>query len=109
MDMASIHNLYKTTPIGTPETHKTPDVPVPPVEEDRSFEAIFDAAKNMLTETSDLQNNAHTELIKFALGDAENPHDLMIAEQKAALALQYTVAVRDRFVQSYQTIMNMQI
>jgi flagellar hook-basal body complex protein FliE len=33
----------------------------------------------------------------------------MIAEQKAALALQYTVAVRDRFVQSYQTIMNMQI
>jgi flagellar hook-basal body complex protein FliE len=33
----------------------------------------------------------------------------MIAERKAQVALNYTVAVRDRFLQSYQTIMNMQI
>ncbi len=105
MDVSQIGNLYKTTPIGTPGAPSIPQLP----EDSRDFATVFDAAKNMITETNDLQNNAHAELIKFALGESDNPHDLMIAEQKAALALQYTVAVRDRFVQSYQTIMNMQI
>ena len=105
MDVSKINNLYKTTPVGTPGTPSIPQVDG----DGRDFTAVFDAAKNMITETNDLQVNAHTELIKFALGESDNPHDLMIAEQKAAIALQYTVAVRDRFVQSYQTIMNMQI
>ena len=105
MDVASIHNLYKTTPIGTPGAPSIPQVN----DNTQDFATVFDAAKNMITETNDLQNNAHSELIKFALGESDNPHDLMIAEQKAALALSYTVAVRDKFIQSYQTIMNMQI
>ncbi len=105
MDVSAIGNLYKTTPVGTPGTPAIPQIP----DSSRDFSKVFEAAKNMLSETNELQNNAHQEVIKFALGEADNPHDLMIAEQKAALALSYTVAVKDRFTQSYQTIMNMQI
>jgi flagellar hook-basal body complex protein FliE len=73
------------------------------------FGRVLDAAKNMIKETNDLQNAAQMEEMKFALGLADNTHDVMIAERKAQVALNYTVAVRDRFLQSYQTIMNMQI
>ena len=44
----------------------------------------------------------------FALGESEI-HDLAIAQQKANIALQYTVAVRDRFISPYQEIMQIQI
>ena len=59
--------------------------------------------------TSDLQNTAESEEVRFALGEAENPHDLLIAETKANVALQYTVAVRDKLIDGYKEIMQMSI
>ena len=47
--------------------------------------------------------------ISFALGEVDNTHDLTIALQKASTALQYTIAVRDKFLEAYKEIMNMQI
>ena len=49
------------------------------------------------------------EELKFALGETDNTHDLLIAMNKASTALQYTVAVRDKFMESYKELMNMQI
>ena len=100
MEVVGINHAYKTTPVTTNRVME-------PV--DRSFGQVLTAAKNMVKETNDLQNTAQMEEMKFALGLADNTHDLMIAERKAEVALNYTVAVRDRFLQSYQTIMNMQI
>ena len=62
-----------------------------------------------LEETNQLQNNAESEEIRFALGEAENTHDLQIAIAKASVALQYTVAVKDGLLDAYKEIMNMQI
>ena len=36
-------------------------------------------------------------------------HDLMVAQQKANVSLQYTVAVKNTAVEAYRSIMNMQI
>ncbi|MCH5332360.1 MAG: flagellar hook-basal body complex protein FliE [Agathobacter sp.] len=74
-----------------------------------SFGAIFDAMMQHLNETNDLQQYAQAEEIKFALGESENTHDLMIAASKANIALQYTVAVRDRLIEGYNQIMQMQV
>jgi flagellar hook-basal body complex protein FliE len=46
--------------------------------------------------------------VKAAAGDVDNIHDLTIASQKAKLALELTVTVRDKAVESYQEIMRMQ-
>lgn len=100
MDIVGINHLYKTTEITTPRPMTT---------DGNDFGRVLDAAKNMIKETNDLQNAAQMEEMKFALGLSDNTHDVMIAERKAQVALNYTVAVRDRFLQSYQTIMNMQI
>lgn len=77
--------------------------------EDRGFSGVFQSALDMLNETSDLQNQAESEEIKFALGLADNTHDLQIAQEKANIALQFTVAVRDKVIEGYKEIMNMQI
>ena len=77
--------------------------------EDDSFSAVLDSMLKAVNETNDLQNQAEEEQIRFALGLSDNTHDLLIAESKAAVALQYTVAVRDKVVESYKEIMNMQI
>ncbi len=77
---------------------------------DDSFQSVLDSAMNVLSETSDLQNDAEAAQIEFALGKADNPHDMQIAAKKATLtALQYTTAVRDKMLDAYKEIMNMQI
>lgn len=76
---------------------------------DNGFQQMFESALTMINETSDLQNKAESAEIQFALGLSNNTHDLQIAQEKANVALQYTVAVRDRAIEAYKEIMNMQI
>ena len=54
-------------------------------------------------------SDAEDEKVKLAMGETENTHDLTIALQKASAAISYTVAIRDKFLESYRTIMNIQI
>jgi flagellar hook-basal body complex protein FliE len=77
--------------------------------DNKTFKDVLDGVMNIVDETNSLQIKAQNEEVKFALGESDNTHDLMIAQKKALVALQYTVAVRDRFIQGYQEIMNMQI
>lgn len=78
-------------------------------DKEASFDSVLASAVNLLTETNQLQNDAQSAKIQFALGEADNPHDLQIAAAKATEALQYTVAIRDKMMDAYKEIMNMQI
>ena len=66
------------------------------------------AIDNIKTTNSYL-SDAEDEEIKFALGETDNTHDLTIALQKASTALQYTVAIRDKLLEAYKEIMQIQI
>lgn len=72
------------------------------------FGEILDSVINNINITNKYLSNAENEEIKLSLGQAESTHDLAIALQKASTALQYTVAVRDKFMEAYKEIMNMQ-
>lgn len=74
-----------------------------------AFSDVLSAMMSSIDETNDLQNSAEQESIRFALGEAENSHDLAIAQSKALTAIQYTVAVRDKVIEAYKEIMQMQI
>lgn len=76
---------------------------------DTSFDSVFQSMLGMVGETNDYQNDAESAEIQFALGESTNTHDLQIAQEKANVALQYTVAVRDKLLEAYKEIMNMQI
>lgn len=73
------------------------------------FDAVLNTAIDNIKTTNSYLSDAENEEIKFSLGETENTHDLMIALQKASTALQYTVAIRDRLLDAYKEIMQMQI
>ena len=73
------------------------------------FSVMLNSAIDNIKTTNAYLSDAENEEIKFALGETESTHDLMISLQKASTALQYTVAVRDKFIQAYREIMQMQI
>lgn len=72
-------------------------------------DVLQNAISDTLNDTQSLLDSAEKAEIDFALGNSDNTHDLQIAQQKANLAISYTVAVRDRFLDAYKEIMNMQI
>lgn len=79
-----------------------------PEQSTTSFGSLLDSAMNLIQETNDYSNAAEVEKIQYATGQSESLHDLMIAQQKASVSLQYTVAVKNAAVDAYRTIMNMQ-
>ena len=100
MSISAINSLYGTTPVTNENSKVTPE---------KGFQSMLDSVMNLMDDTNATIKNANREQIAFQLGETDNTHDLMIAEQKANIALQYTVAVRDRVLEAYQQIMQMQI
>lgn len=76
---------------------------------DNLFGSILDAAVNNINDTNNLLSTQENEALKWMMGISENTHDLTIAVGKAQTALNYTVAVRDKLLEAYKEIMQMQI
>lgn len=74
----------------------------------QAFDSLFQSALDMVKETNNLTDAAEREEINYSLGLADNAHDLQIAQQKANIAIQYTVAVRNNVIDAYKEIMNLQ-
>ncbi len=73
------------------------------------FDAVLNTAIDNIYTTNGYLSDAENEEIRFMLGETESTHDLTIALQKASTALQYTVAIRDKVMDAYKEIMQMQI
>lgn len=73
------------------------------------FSDMYQSAIKMLDETNTLQKSADQMSTDFALGKIENVHDVMIAQEKASIALQYTVQLRDKLLEAYNEIMRIQL
>ena len=73
------------------------------------FDSILNTAMDNIKTTTSYLSDAENQEILFALGETENTHDLTIALQKASTALQYTVAIRDKVLDAYKELMQIQI
>ncbi|MCM1257411.1 MAG: flagellar hook-basal body complex protein FliE [Roseburia sp.] len=105
MDISALTNVTSDYIAGQYDASKI----TPFTEETKDFSTVLGAAMNMINETNDYQNAAESAQIQFALGESTSTHDLAAAQQKANLALSYTVAVRDKVLDAYKEIMNMSI
>ena len=63
----------------------------------------------LLDSTNTYIQQAQQAEVDFALGNMTNTHELGVYQQKANMALQYTVAIRDKALEAYKEIMNMSI
>jgi flagellar hook-basal body complex protein FliE len=68
-----------------------------------------DTIKKAISGVNDSQNSADSLATRLAAGDAVEVHQAMIAMQKASMALQMTVQVRNKVIEAYQEIMRMQV
>ena len=105
MDISALTNVSSGYIAGQYDASKIK----PFTEESEDFSSVLGAAMNMINETNDNQNAAESAQIQDALGESTIKHDLAAAQQKANLALSYTVAVRDKVLDAYKEIMNMSI
>lgn len=103
MDISSISSVASDYIKNAIEASEQLDV------QDKGFESVLQSAMDMINETSDLQNKAEEAEMQFMLGYATNTHELNAIQEKADIALNYTIAVRDRMIESYREIMQMQI
>lgn len=62
-----------------------------------------------LDNVNQMQINSRNEKELLALGELDNLHDLSIASEKAEIALQITISMRNKLVDAYKEIMRMQI
>lgn len=85
---------YSTDKIGTGEEQKT---------------SFSDYLKNALDKVNDLQIESDNYTNALAAGKTDNIHQVMIAAEKADIALQFTMQIRNKILDAYNEIMRMQI
>jgi flagellar hook-basal body complex protein FliE len=87
-----------------------PASPVPGAEKAAGKVNFADALSASLNQVNNAQQHAVKLGEQFALGDDKvSLSDVMISGQKASIAFQATVQVRNKLVSAYQDIMNMQV
>jgi flagellar hook-basal body complex protein FliE len=65
--------------------------------------------QNALQEVNKLQLAAEQANLQLLTGQVEDLHQVVLAGEKAALALQMTLQVRNKLMEAYQEMMRMQV
>ena len=68
-----------------------------------------DAIARGIDNVSNLQNSADNLLANFAAGGNVQIHEVMAATSKATLGMQVMVEIRNKALEAYQQIMNIQV
>ncbi len=97
--MNAIANI---TPLTLPNLTPAPSAAGQPGD----FQKVLTGAINQV---ESLNNNAADSVQKFLRGDNEELHTTILATQKAELAFQLGLQVRNKVVDAYQEIMKMQM
>lgn len=68
-----------------------------------------DLLKKALTDLNASQVGGSDAIKSLATGGEENLHDVIIAMEKASMTLQYGIQIRNKILEAYQTVSQMQI
>lgn len=85
-----------------------PQVPEPPAPSPAG-EGFSRLVIQGLEAVSRSEQEADALVRAMAAGEPVQPHDVMIATAKAELSVQMLVAIRDKALEAYQQVMNLQI
>lgn len=99
--LSGVSSDYLTKAVTGNSTTKTQDT--------ETFDELYQAAVNLISGTNGYIQQAQQAEIDYAMGKLTSTHELSIIEEKANIALQYTVAVKNGILDAYKEIMQMQI
>jgi flagellar hook-basal body complex protein FliE len=73
---------------------------------DNAFGSVL---KDAITDINKLQNDADKAIAKVQFEDAGSIHEAMIALEKAGISFQVMMQVRNKILDAYQQVMQMQV
>lgn len=97
----SINSVGTSLPLPS-LTQKAPQ----PGSTEGSFQSLLGDALSSLDK---LQSDADTSAAKLVSGEPVELHEVLLATEKASLAFQMVVQVRNKVVEAYQDVMRMQV
>lgn len=71
--------------------------------------SFSDTLKDAINEANRLQLDADKKMEDLATGRAKSIPDVMVAAEKADIALKLMVQVRNKIIEAYQEVMKMQV
>ena len=74
-----------------------------------NFTYALNAAKKLIDENVAAETDVQQKTVDFMTGKNDNIVDLMVAQEKSNILLQYTLQVRSGVMTAYKEIMNLQI
>jgi flagellar hook-basal body complex protein FliE len=98
-----VNSIANITPLTLPQLTNTP---ASPTGQPGEFQKVLLGAINQV---ESLNSNASDSVQKFLRGDNEELHTTILATQKAEMAFQLGIQVRNKVVDAYQEIMKMQM
>ncbi len=73
------------------------------------FSEFLGVAIDNISKVNDTVKIADKMAVDFAVGKIDNPQTLMIAQEKASLAVSYATKITNKILEVYQEIMRMQV
>jgi flagellar hook-basal body complex protein FliE len=71
--------------------------------------AFSDLFREQLNQVNQLKKDSQEITASFAAGETDNIHDVMIAAEKAKVAVNLTTAVQTKVIDAYNEIMRLQV
>lgn len=68
-----------------------------------------DVLENAIEKVNNLQYDALNKDVLLSTGNIDQMHEVMLSSVKADLALELTIAIRNKALEAYQEIMRMQV
>jgi flagellar hook-basal body complex protein FliE len=107
--MSSAISAISTMASGTGALAGLGSLPATPTTNPASDATPFSSVmKDAIGEVNQLQDQADTAIRGLMSGSGVDVHQATIATQKASMAFELTLAVRNKAVQAYQSVMGMQ-
>lgn len=98
MDVAPVTGQVRELSPGSPLKKK-----------DEPGETFLSVLKDALKEVDQLQKNADKLTQQYLTGETTDIAEVLLAVEKASLAMQLTLQVRNKIVEAYQEVSRMQI
>lgn len=74
-----------------------------------SFTYALNAAKDLLASNAVAEAEVSQKTVDFMTGKSDNVVDLMVAQEKSSILLQYTLQVRNGLLSAYKEIISLSI
>jgi flagellar hook-basal body complex protein FliE len=92
-------------PVLPATTPTSPTAPAGPASQEGGFGATF---KNAISQVDQLDQDSGTQVSELLHGDRQDLHNVMIAVEKADIAFELMMQVRNKIVNAYQEVSKLQ-